>query len=61
MLTDVYPGAVERVADDGLVVGDEFLNQVSGVEEGLFWDLCKGTFLNEVDASIGVIVVFRLL
>lgn len=61
MLTDVYPGAVERVADDGLVLGDEFLNQISGVEEGLFWNLCKRTLLDEVDTCIGIIVILRFL
>ena len=61
MLTDVDPSTVERVADDGLVLRNKLLYEVSSVEECLFRDLCKGTLLDEVDAGIGVIVIFRFL
>ena len=61
MRTNVYPRAIKRIADDLLALGDEFLNEVGGMEEGVFWDFCQSTLLNEVDSSIGIVVVFRLL
>lgn len=61
MRTDVYPRTVKRIADDLFALGDEFFNKMSGMEEGVFWDFCQSTLLNEVDSSIGIVVVFRLL
>ena len=61
MRTYIYPRAIKRIADDLLALGDELLNKVSGMEEGVFGYLDKGTLLDEVDAGIGIVVVFGLL
>ena len=61
MGTYAYPRAVKRIADDLLGLRDELLNKMGGVEEGVFRYLCKGTLLDEVDTSIGIVVVFGLL
>ena len=61
MRADVYPRAIKRIADDLLALGDEFLNEVGGMEEGIFGYLGKSTLLDEVDAGIGIVVVFGLL
>lgn len=61
MRSYVYPRAIERIADDLLALGDELLDEVSGMEEGVFWNLGKSTLLDEVDAGIGIVVVFGLL
>ena len=61
MSTYIYPCAIKRIADDLLALGDEFLNKVGGMEEGIFRNLGKGTLLDEVDAGIGIVVVFWLL
>ena len=61
MSTDIYPRAVKRIADDLLALSDELLNKMGGMEEGIFRNLGKGTLLDEVDASIGIVVVFGLL
>ena len=60
MRADVYPRAIKRIADDLLALGDEFLNEVGGMEEGIFRNLGKGSLLDEVDAGIGIIVILRL-
>ena len=57
----VNPGAVEGIADDLLALGDEFLNQVGGMEEGVFRDLCQSTLLDKVDTGIGIVVILWLL
>ena len=61
MSTYIYPCAIKRIADDLLALGDEFLDEVGGMEEGVFRDLCQCTLLDEVDAGIGIVVVFWLL
>ena len=61
MRTNIYPSSIKRIADDLLALSDELLHQVSGMEEGVFGYLGKGTLLDEVDAGIGIVVVFRLL
>lgn len=61
MRADVYPRAIKRIADDFLALGDEFLNEVGGMEEGIFRNLGKGSLFYEVDAGIGIVVVFGLL
>ena len=61
MSTDIYPRAIKRIADDLLALRDEFLNEVGGMEEGIFRNLGKGSLLDEVDAGIGIVVVFGLL
>ena len=61
MRTDIYPRSVKRIADDLLALRDEFLNKVGGMEEGIFRNLGKSTLLDEVDAGIGIVVVFGLL
>lgn len=61
MRADIYPRAVEGIADDLLALSDELLNKMGGMEEGVFRNLGKGTLLDEVDAGIGIVVVFRLL
>ena len=61
MRADVYPRAIKRIADDLLALGDEFLNEVGGMEEGIFRNLGKGSLLDEVDAGIGIVVVFWFL
>lgn len=61
MSTDIYPRAIKRIADDLLALSDEFLDEMGGMEECVFRNLCKGTLFYEVDAGIGIIVVFRLL
>lgn len=60
MSTYIYPCAIKRIADDLLALGDEFLDEMGGMEEGVFGNLDKGSLLNKVDAGIGIIVVFRL-
>ena len=60
MRADVYPRTIKRIADDLLALGNEFLDEVSGMEEGVFGNLGKGTLLDEVDACIGIVVVFWL-
>lgn len=57
----VYPRAVERIADDLFSLGDEFLNKMSGMEERIFRYLGKSSLFYEIDAGIGIVVVFRLL
>lgn len=61
MSTDIYPCAIKRIADYLLALSDEFLDEVSGMEEGVFRNLSKSTLLDEVDAGIGIVVVFWLL
>ena len=61
MSTDIYPRAVKRISYDLLALGDELLYEMGGMEEGIFGNLGKGTLLDEVDAGIGIVVVFRLL
>ena len=61
MRSYIYPSTIKRVADDFLALGNEFLNKVSGMEEGVFWYLCQSTLLDEVDASIGIVVILWLL
>ena len=61
MSTDIYPRAIKWITDDLLALGDEFLDEMGGMEEGVFGNLGKGSLLNKVDAGIGIIVVFRLL
>ena len=61
MGSNVYPRAIKWIADDLLALGDEFLNEVGGMEEGVFGYLGKGTLLDKVDAGIGIVIVFRLL
>lgn len=61
MSTYVYPCTIQRVSDNLLALSDEFLYKMSGMEEGVFGNLSKGTLLDEVDASIGIVVVFGLL
>lgn len=51
MPTYVYPRAIERIADDLLSLSDELLYKVSGMEEGIFQYLGKGTLLDEVKRS----------
>ena len=59
--TDVYPCAVQRVTDNSLALSNEFLNKMGGVEKGIFRNLGKGSLFDEIDAGIGIVVVFRLL
>lgn len=61
MGSNVYPRAIKWITDDLLALGDEFLDEMGGMEEGVFGNLDKGSLLNKVDAGIGIIVVFRLL
>lgn len=61
MRTYIYPRAIKRIADDFLALGDELLDEVGGMEEGIFGYLGKSTLLDEVDASISIVVVFGLL
>ena len=61
MSTYIYPCAIKRIADDLLALRDEFLDEVGGMEEGIFRNLGKSTLLDEVDAGIGIVVVFRFL
>lgn len=61
MCTDVYPRAVERIADDFLALSDEFLDEVGGMEKGIFRNLGKSTLFYEIDAGIGIVIIFRLL
>lgn len=61
MCTYVYPRTVKRITDDLLALSDELLNKMGGMEEGIFGNLGKGTLLDEVDASIGIVVVLRFL
>ena len=60
MRTNIYPRSVKRIADDLLALGDEFLAEMGGMEEGVFGNLSKGALLDEVDAGIGIVVVFGL-
>ena len=59
--TDVYPRAVQWGTDNSLALVNQFLNKMGGMEEGIIWNLSKGTLLDEVDASISIVVVFGLL
>ena len=59
--TDVYPRAVKRVTDNSLALVNQFLYKVCCVEEGIFRYLGKSTLLDELDAGIGIVVVFWLL
>ena len=61
MRTNINPSTIERIADDLLALGNELLHKVGGMEEGIFWNLCQRTLLDEVDASIGIVVVLGLL
>lgn len=61
MRTNVYPRTIKRIADDFLALGNELFHKVGGMEEGVFRNLCKRTLLDEVDAGIGIVVVFGLL
>ena len=61
MSTYIYPCAIKWIADDLFALGDEFLNEVGGVEEGVFRNLGKGTLLDKIDACIGIVVVFWFL
>ena len=58
---DVYPRAVQRVTDNSLALSNQFLYKVCCVEKGIFRYLGKCTLLDEIDAGIGIVVVFRLL
>ena len=60
MCTDVYPRAIEWVTDDLLALRYEFLHKMGGMEKGVFWYLRKSPLLDEIDAGISVVVVFRL-
>ena len=60
MSADVYPRAIKRIADDLLAMRDELLNKVSGMEKGIFRNLSKSSFFDEIDACIGIVVVFGL-
>ena len=57
----IYPRSIQRIADDLLALGNEFLNKVGGMEEGIIGNLCQRTLLDEVDASIGIVVILWLL
>ena len=59
--TDVYPRAVQWVTDNSLALVNQFLYKVCCVEESIFRNLGKGSLLDEIDAGIGIVVVFRLL
>ena len=61
MSTYIYPCAIQRIADDLFPLGDEFLNKMSGMEERIFRYLGKSSLFYEIDAGIGIVVVFRLL
>ena len=61
MSTYIYPCAIKRIADDLFALRDELLDEVGGMEEGIFRNLSKGTLFDEVDTGIGIVVVFRLL
>lgn len=58
MRADIYPRTIKRIADDLLALSDELLYEVGGMEEGVFRYLGKSTLLDEVDAGIGIVVVF---
>lgn len=60
MRADIYPRAIKRISYDLLALGDELLYEMGGMEEGIFRNLGKNSLLDEVDASIGIVVVFRL-
>ena len=59
MRADVYPSSIERIADDLLALGDEFLDKVGGMEEGVFRNLSKSPLLDEIDTGISIVVVLR--
>ena len=61
MGTDVYPRAIQGIANDLLTLGNEFLYKMGGMEEGVFRYLSEGTLLDEVDAGIGIVVILWLL
>ena len=58
---DVYLRDVQRVTDNSLAMCNKLLYKVCCVEEGIFRNLGKGSLLDEIDAGIGIVVVFRLL
>lgn len=60
MRTDVYPSSVKRIADDLFALRDEFLDEVGGMEESVFRNLCQRTFFYQIDAGIGIVVILRL-
>ena len=59
MRTDIYPRTVKRITDDLLALGDEFLDKVGGMEEGVFRNLSKSPLLDEIDTGISIVVVLR--
>ena len=59
--TNIYPSAIERIADDFLALGDELLYKVGGMEEGVFGYFSKGVLLDEIDTGIGIVVILRFL
>ena len=61
MRADIYPRAIKRISYDLLALGDELLYEMGGMEEGIFRNLGKSTLLDEVDACIGIVVVFWFL
>ena len=61
MSADINPSAVERIADDLLALDDELLHKMGGMKEGIFRNLGNGTFLEEINAGIGIVVILRFL
>ena len=60
MCTYVYPRTVKRITDDLLALSDELLHKMGGMEKGIFRNLSKSSFFDEIDACIGIVVVFGL-
>ena len=58
--TNIYPRAIKRIADNPLALGDELLHKMGGMEKGIFRNLSKSSFFDEIDACIGIVVVFGL-
>lgn len=61
MRADIYPRAIKRISYDLLALGDELLYEMGGMEEGIFRNLGKSSLLDEVDASIGIVVILGFL
>lgn len=60
MRTYIYPSTIQRIADDFLALGNEFLNKVSGMEEGIIGNLCQSTLLDEIYAGICIVVILHI-
>ena len=59
--TDINPSTIKRITNYFFTLSNEFLHKMSSMEEGVFRNLCKGTFLDKVDTSIGIVVILGFL